>query len=214
LFNSVDRTLPPDTLQMTWSEDPLIRWNRVARAVLESAHADAATEARLLAVLNVALSDALVAAKHWCFKLGSWRAINVQTWEELDGKALLPGEQFVSVSDGYDIRSVRQHYGRILIPPQRDFPSVAATLAGAAQAALAGCWKTDRVAFTLTPSGPSSMTRAEVARSYTSFSEAAREAAFVASLDGRHCREACVSGYQLGAAIGAYAGKRSAPLRP
>lgn len=59
LFKSVDRTLPADTLQASWSEEPLMRWNRIARAALASARSDAVVEVRVLAVLNLALSDAI-----------------------------------------------------------------------------------------------------------------------------------------------------------
>ena len=211
LFNAIDRSQRADVLQITWSDDPVLAWNRIVRAALAAAPRDAATEARVFATLNLALADARVAALHWRFTLGSWRTITVDRWEELDGKAVLPGDVIVSASDGLNTRSVRHRDGRLLIPPQRDFPSVAATLAGAAQAALAGCWKTDRVTFSLPVMAPAEE-GAPVVRTFTAFSDAAREAAFVASLDGRHSREACVSGYQLGAAIGAYAAKRQPTL--
>lgn len=87
---------------------------------------------------------------------------------------------------------------RVLIAPLADYPCLAATLAGAAQAALAGL-KLDRSGFTLEATDDKG---ARLQRSFGSIAEAARESAFVATLDGRHTREAGIAGHALGSAVG------------
>lgn len=204
-FNSVDRSGPPEALTGAWSGDTVVAWNRVARAVIVSSGVDLAREAVLLATLNMSLADAIVAAHHWRFTLGSWRAVTGGVWGEVGPQEARATDFVASIDGGVSSAVVRQEFQRIIVPPMPDYPSVASTVAGAAQAALeVGC-KTDRVAFALA-SGP-------VTRNYTKFSDAARESTFVASLDGRHCREACLSGYYLGKEVGRYVAKRAASRR-
>jgi hypothetical protein len=204
-FNSVDRSGPPEALTGAWSGDAVVAWNRVARAVIASRGLDLAREALLLATLNMSLADAIVAAQHWRFTLGSWRAVTAGMWGEVGPQEARATDVVASIDGGLSSALVREEVERFIVPPMPDYPSVASTIAGAAQAALeVGC-KTDRVTFALA-SGP-------VTRNFTKFSDAARESTFVASLDGRHCREACLSGYYLGKEVGRYVAKRAASRR-
>ena len=90
-----------------------------------------------------------------------------------------------------------------------NYPSRAATLAGAAQGALAGFFRSDRMAFEL----PGVGTTAEKRTGFSSVSAATRECAFVASLNGPHSKEACVAGYLLGESIGSTISKRTRTAR-
>jgi hypothetical protein len=153
----------------------------------------------------MALADAIVAAEHWRFTLGSWRAMDAVIWGEVGAQEARATDVVANVDLGVYSTLVRQEFQRVVVPPMPEYPSVAATIAGAAQAALeVGC-KTDRVSFALA-SGP-------LTRNYTRFSDAARESTFVATLDGRHGREACLSGYYLGKEVGRYVAKRAAGRR-
>jgi hypothetical protein len=107
---------------------------------------------------------------------------------------------------------VRSDILRVLIPPTPNFPSVDAAVAGAAQAVLTRFFKTDQIAFTL-PKGTAHAGDSSAPRTFVSISAAARECAYVASLDGRHLREACIAGYSLGTSVGSYVGKRQVARR-
>ena len=71
-------------------------------------------------------------------------------------------------------------------------------ISGAAAPVLAGVLGTDQVAFSMT-SGPPFK---DITRSYTSFSQAARESADSRVYAGIHFRTACEDGLVLGRKIG------------
>ena len=208
-FKEVNRRGPPEALTTAWEEDGIIAWNRVARAVVEEHPLDLAREARLFAVLNLALADAALLAQHARFTLGSWHVAMVDIWEDVNGAPERSTDVPAIVDGGISATMLRAETHRVLIAPMRDYPSVAATLAGAAQAALAGCFRTDKVGFSVAGATGSAATP----REFASFSQAAKECSFVANLDGRHTREACIAGHQLGTAIGGYIAKRTAARR-
>ena len=83
-------------------------------------------------------------------------------------------------------------------PAVSDYPSTQSTFSGAAAAALAGALGTDQVAFTVTSGAPF----ADITRSFTSFSQAARESADSRVYAGIHFRSACEDGLVLGRKIG------------
>ncbi len=204
-FKDVDRSGSPEALLRTWSENPIATWNRVARTIAATSQPDLAAEARLLTVLNVALADAIVAAEHSRFTLGSWRAMTIEALEPSGD-----GAEISAVIDGVSGSAhLKWGHRRALLPPLLNYPSLRATIAGAAQAALTACCKSDRIGFTLAaPFGSDA-----APRSFASLAEASREAAFVAALDGRHVREACVAGHELGVSVGNYVAKRAASRR-
>lgn len=212
-FRGIDRAAAVQTYEQRRWIRPLAWWNRVARQVGVERGMDLPAQARLLAGLNVALADATLVALHGQHVTGSWRAINTNVWRSLDGRLQLATDVVASVDNGHNTEIVRQESQRVFIPPVPNYPSVPATLAGAAQAALKEFFHTDRVNFAVPSAYRSATTKsaeAEPPRVFASFSAAAREHAFVSSLDGVHLREACVAGYALGESIGAYVGKRRA----
>jgi hypothetical protein len=83
-------------------------------------------------------------------------------------------------------------------PSMPDYPSTHSVLGAAATAVLARFFGTDQVAFTMTSGAPF----AGISRSFTSFSQAARENAESRILGGIHFRSACENGLALGENIG------------
>ena len=83
-------------------------------------------------------------------------------------------------------------------PSVSDYPSTQSLFSGAAAAALAGVLGTDQVAFTIT-SGPPF---ANIKRSFTSLSGAARESADSRVYAGIHFRTSCEDGLLLGRKVG------------
>lgn len=207
LFAGVDAGAVADDSRGFWSQRPLIVWNRLARQMAAGSELTLPEQARLLAAVNVAIADATVSTLHWRYTLGTWRAMTADVWEPAGDVAPMSADILARIDD-MRMGSVRRETQRVLIPPTPNYPSVHATVAGAAQAVLAGFFRSDERSFTL-PLAPAGAA-GDPPRSYGRISAAAKECAFVASLDGRHCREACVSGYNLGAAIGGYAARRVA----
>jgi hypothetical protein len=199
LFNRVDAAAALASRAGWQSSTPVVAWNRIARQVSAARSVDLAAEARMLASLNVALADAMLAALHSRHTIGSWRAVVMDRW--LDGPIVRSNDG--SLSAHLDMTHLDVQ--RLLIPPVRDYPAIAPTLAGAAQSVLQNFFGTDEIVFTL----PMSIQPGDVAsgqRTYTRISAVALECAYVTSLDGG-VREACIAGYSLGAAVGRYVAK-------
>jgi hypothetical protein len=211
LFKGVDEAAAIESRERLWgAQRPLLVWNRIARQLSAARGVDLAQQAKLLAVLNAALADATVSTLHWRHTLGSWRMV---VTDRLEPTSESPATTLnvVTASNGFESERMRVETHRILIPPTSDYPSLAATSAGAAQAVLERFFKTDRIEFTLpefSPPAASQSTAARVPRTFSSVSAAAHENAFVASLDGRHSRESCIAGFALGSSIGGYISSR------
>lgn len=205
-FASVDRTQAAGVLQQTWGESPVLAWNRIARAVAQSRRLTLAEEARLFAMLNAALADAALAALHWRFDLGSWNFTMVETWADARTAPMRSTDVTApAVFDGIEHGTVQMEIRRVLVAPLPNYPSFAATLGGAAQAALSESLGDDRAGFSLEiPAGGPEPLR----RSFGCVADAARECAFVATLDGRHTREAGIGGHQLGTGVGREVARR------
>lgn len=216
LFDRVDRAGAVEAVDGCWAQRPILAWNRVARQLGAGRTLDLPQQARLLAVLNMALADATLASLHSRHAVGTWRVIATERWEPLHGMPPLSTDIVRPVANGNYGDLVRLEEQRLLIPPTPNYPAPAATLAGAAQAALVGFFKTDAIAFSL-PGASSDAAQdgaaAKLPRSFASVSAAARESAYVASLTGRYSREACVAGYLLGESVGGYVSKRALAAR-
>lgn len=215
LFDQVDRAGAVEALDGCWAQRPIQAWNRVARQLSARSALDLPQQARLLAVLNVALADATLASLHWRHAVGTWRVMTADRWEPLHGMPPLSTDIVRPLADGNEGDLVRLEEQYVLIPPTPNYPAPSATLAGAAQATLTGFFKGDAMAFTLPPANPeiAEGVGASPSRSFASVSAAARESAYVASLNGRYSREACVAGYMLGESIGSYVSKRALAAR-
>jgi len=201
LFDGLDREGAFAARDEYWAQSPLVAWNRIARQACSGRATDLRDQALMLVRLNVALADAVLAGAHARHVVGHWRAVVAEVWQPIDDRLALSTDIVARVDDGAQLQTVRLEYGRVFVPPLAHYPAVDATLAGAAQAALAAHFRTDGVEFRLPATAGE--------RTFPGFSAAAREHAFVSSLDGVHSREGCVAGYQLGASIGKYAAQRA-----
>jgi hypothetical protein len=212
MFDSVDRAAPGALVQF-WSESPIVAWNRIARLLVERAGLDLAGRAHVLAAVNLAMADATLSSLHWRFMLSSWQTRWAETWMPVVG-ATSPTDITAQIDGGYETLAVRTETQRVLTPPVRNFPSIAATVAGAASAALAKSMETKQPGFTLAFSATADGAAGSPGRGFADLAAAGRECAFASSLDGRHTREACVAGYKLGETIGNYVAKQTrAPRR-
>jgi hypothetical protein len=212
LFEGVDRIAAGETMERFWLQRPVVAWNRIARQACVGQTVDLGGQARLLATLNVALADATLSALHWQHTIGSWRAVWAEMWQTLNGAPPKSTDIVARTTDGHFSELVSLEMQRVLIPPIPNYPSLSATTAGAAQAAITHFFKGAGPEFALPNLERGAMAETP-SRVFADVTAAARESAFVASLDGRHSREACISGYRLGAAIGDFASKQIAKRR-
>jgi hypothetical protein len=175
----------PDQTQIAlfWWESSPLKWSRIARTVATNKGLNPWENARLFAVLNMALADgyiAMVASKnHYNF----WRPVTaIQSGGAPTWTPLLP------------------------TPPDQDYPSGHSIEGGAGAEVLKQYFGTDQISFQdcgeALPAGSTCDDPTPVLRSYTSFTQAADENAYSRVLVGFHFRNATAEGTAYGRKIG------------
>jgi membrane-associated phospholipid phosphatase len=181
---AVGSTRTPDQTEIAlfWAdgagtETPPGHWNTIARLVGASERNTLEENARLFALLNVAMADAAICSWEAKYMYNFWRPVTAirasldPTWSSL-----------------------------IATPPFPDYISGHSTFSGAASTVLAMFYGTDNIEFST-----GSDFLPGVTRSFDSFSAAAAEAAISRLYGGIHFRSANQDGMQSGSTIGEWA---------
>jgi membrane-associated phospholipid phosphatase len=194
--NSI-RTADQDVIALFWAdgagtETPPGHWNRIARDVAAAEGNTVLQNARLFALLNIAMADAGIGAWDAKHAYMYWRPITAIREGARDGNpATDPDPSWLP---------------SIATPPFPDYVSGHSAFSGAAAPVLAHFYGTDDVPFT---------TGSDVfpqSRPFNRFSDAAREAALSRMYGGIHFASAIEDGLTMGAAIGEWTATRL--LRP
>jgi hypothetical protein len=180
---STVRTPEQTEIARFWFQGPR-SWNSIAGAVAGTRSLDAWDTARLFALMNLAMADAYIAGFKIRYVYDLWRPITAIREGDTDGNDATVGDPTWESQQN--------------TPPVSEYPSTQSTFSGAAYVVLAGASGTDQVAFSIT-SGPPFP---GITRSFTSFSQAARESADSRVYAGIHFRSACEDGLTLGRRIG------------
>lgn len=168
-------------------------WNAVARVIVSGRGLDSWRQARLFALLNLALADGNVAVFDTKYTYNFWRPVTAIRAADTDGNsATAPDGSWISYQN---------------TPPYPDYTCGLTTGAGAATEVLRRYFDTDEIAYTFTAPPPTNLTR-----SFTSLSQAAREAVDARVFGGMHFRSGCVRGVTMGEQVGRFVFQHS--LRP
>jgi hypothetical protein len=194
------RTPEQTEIALFWVESSPLQWNRIARTV--SAGHDPWAQARLFALLNMALADGYVSSFETKYHYNYWRPVTAIRAADTDGNPRTSADPTWTPL--------------VTTPPIPDYDSAHAVQGGAASTVLKRFFGTDRIGFTtcsLTlPAGETCTDPWPVTRSYASFSEAATENGISRILVGFHFRKAVEEGIEHGGSIGDLAVDRF--LRP
>jgi hypothetical protein len=180
---STARTAEQTEIARFWFQGPGT-WNTIARTVAESRSLDARDSARLLALMNLAMADAYIAGFKIRYVYDLWRPVTAIREGDNDGNDATAGDP------AWD-----SHQNT---PAVSDYPSTQSTFSGAAAVVLAGVMGGDQVSFSFKSGKPFE----GLTRSFTSFSQAARESADSRVYAGIHFRSACEDGLALGRQVG------------
>ena len=180
---SAARTADQTETARFWFEGPPA-WNRIARAVASARPLDPTDSARLLALMNMAMADAYIAGFKIRYVYDLWRPVTAIRDGDVDGNDATAGDP-----------SWDSHQNT---PAVSDYPSTQSTFSAAAAAVLASVAGTDQMSFSVTSGKPFE----GITRSFTSFSQAARESADSRVYAGIHFRSACEDGLVLGRKVG------------
>lgn len=168
-----------------WYEGSTRAWNRIAADVGAQRGLDLYDQARLLALVNLAMADGFIGGFEAKYHYNYWR----------------PATAIREAGQG-------EWLSYLITPPVPDYPSTHTVLGAAAAAAMARFFGTDFVCFSMTSGAP----YPGITRRYWSFSQAARENGASRVLAGLHFASAVDAGYRQGAEIGTWVASRA--LRP
>ncbi len=180
---STARTDEQTQIARFWFEGPGL-WNTIARTVATTRGLDASDSARVLALMNIAMADAYIAGWKIRYVYDSWRPVTAIREGDNDGNDATVGDL-----------TWDSHQNT---PAVSDYPSTQSTFSAAAAVALASTLGGDQASFTVTSGKPFE----GITRSFTSFSQAARESADSRVYAGIHFRSACEDGLALGRKVG------------
>lgn len=185
--NSRARTAEQTLIAQFWADDsgtvtPPGHWNRIAQVVARDRALTVAENARLFALLNLALADAGIVCWHYKFGYNYWRPITAIREADRDGNP--------------DTERDPAWESLLKTPPFPSYVSGHSTFSGAAAAALAGFFGTDNLRFTTTSDGTPG-----VRRTFERFSDAAAEAGRSRIYGGIHWEFDNSEGLRAGKAI-------------
>jgi len=194
--NSTARTAEQTAIGRFWVEGSVVTWNRIARIVAADKGNNTVENARLFALLNLSLVDALTASWDTKFYYNRWRPVTAIPAGDTDGNP--------------DTVADLAWTPLVPTPNMPTYTSGHATFAGAGAEALKRFFGTDNISFsmrTTTSIDPEGKTR-----SFQSFSEAAKQTADSRVFIGFHFRSSVEDGLKQGEQVGLYVFNQA--LRP
>jgi hypothetical protein len=182
------RTAEQEVIASFWAdgagtETPPGHWNTIAQDVALRVGNTIEQNARLFALLNIAMADAAIGAWDAKYFFASWRPVTAIRNGDSDGNAATVSDPTWSAMIG--------------TPPFPDYLSGHSTFSGAASTVLAMFYHSDNIAF-----ATGSDVLPGITRQFGSFSAAAAEAAVSRMYGGIHFRFSNEDGLTAGLQIG------------
>jgi hypothetical protein len=180
-FSNSTRTAEQTDLALFWAANYQALWNHVLRDIVDAHVHDIADSARLFALVNLAMADAVITA--WDTKLHYvfWRPLTAIQEGDNDGNPDTVGDP--------------TWQPLINNPNYPDYTSGANNVTGAATRALALFLGTDKMSFSVTTTNPAAV---QQMRNYARFSDAAADVVKARIYEGIHFRFADVEARKQG----------------
>lgn len=173
-----------------WVESTALAWNRIARTLAAERQTSLLENARIFALLNLALSDAFVVVFETKYRFNFWRPIH----------AIRENDGTTQYDDGNPDTVPDPTWRPLLATPNHPEYLSGHSLTSAAAAEVLKRLFGQAVGFSTT-----STTLPGVARSYAGFWDAAREVVDARVFGGIHFRRTCVLSNAMGRKIGRFA---------
>lgn len=186
------RTQDQSELALFWALNTPLAWNRIAAQISAARGLTLTENAHLFALLNITLSDALIACWDVKYRYVFWRPITAIRAGLTPADADPLWEPWLNFLTG--------------TPAHPEYPSAHSSMSGAAAFVLAAAFG-ENTAFTVT---------SEVrpgTRSFSSFREATTEIADARVFGGIHFRTSCVRANTLGRAVANYVSRHAMRAR-
>ena len=167
-----------------WLESSPVGWSRIATTLAKSRNLSGWDQARLLALVHLAVADSYFSSLDSKYFYNFWRPITAVRLADTDGNPDTAGDPTWQTFDP-------------VTPPVPDYPSAHASAGGAAAAVLRGVFASDDIAFSQT-----STSLPGVTRTYAKLSLAATENNLSRIYVGYHFRLATDEGLKMGDQLG------------
>jgi membrane-associated phospholipid phosphatase len=186
--NSTVRTADQTVVARFWANGggtatPPGHWNQIARLVIAGRQVSLGEEARMMALLNVALADAAIVCWKAKYEYRLWRPIAAIREAGRDGNAATEADPLWTPL--------------LVTPPFPEYTSGHSTFSGAGATVLAKVFGTDSIAFV-----GESDDAPGILRPYSGFWAAAEESGMSRIYGGIHFMSANVNGLAAGRAVG------------
>jgi len=182
--NSTARSADQTQFSIFWNGNVIALWNRAAVQVAASMGLSLVENARLLALLNLAMADTYICCWDAKYTYVFWRPITAIVLADTDGNP--------------DTAADPTWTPLLVTPPFPEYPSGHASVGGAASAVLAAFFG-DQTTFSAI-----SETLPGVTRNFSSFSQAADELGDARVFGGIHFRNSCNVGRAQGEQVAEY----------
>jgi PAP2 superfamily len=181
------RTPEQTDIAYFWTDNFAVQWNRAARAIVEKRGTGLGNRARLLALMNLAIADALITS--WDSKLHYffWRPVTAIRDGENDGNPNTAGDP--------------AWQSLINNPNYPDYTSGANNVTGAATRTLALFFGRDDISFQVTSNAPAAIKKT---RTFGTFSAAAQQVVNARVYLGIHFRFADTAARTQGRQVAQY----------
>ncbi len=181
------RTADQTDIGYFWTDNALVLWNRTIRGIVEGRVSGLGNRARLLALANLAVADAV--GTSWDSKLyyNFWRPITAIREGENDGNPDTAGDP--------------EWQPLINTPPYPDHTSGANDVAGAMTKTLELYFGTDAIAFDITSNAAAAVKKT---RTFSSFTAASNQVVNARVYLGIHFRTADLEARKQGRAVAEY----------
>jgi len=187
------RTADQSQVALFWAGNTALFWNRIASDLSTERHLTLLQNARLFALLNVAMADAAIACWDGKYRYVFWRPITAIRNGDVDNNPATDRDStWQPFLDSHPVAAYRG------TPAHPEYPSGHSTVSGAAAFILGDAFGED-THFAVTSEALPGATR-----KFSSFSQATAEIADARVFGGIHYRSSCVRGNALGRAVAAY----------
>jgi hypothetical protein len=181
------RTAEQTDIAYFWTDNFVVQWNRAVRGIIDTRVPNMGNRARLLALVNMSIADALITS--WDSKLhyNLWRPLNAIREGEFDGNPNTAGDP--------DWQPL------VNTPPYPEYTSGANSVTGAATKALELFFGRDNISFKVTSNAPNVVKKE---RSFSSFTAASQQVVVARVYLGFHFRFGDVEGRKAARAVAEY----------
>ena len=192
ILSSLTRTPDQTEFALFWALNTPLAWNRIAAQIAAARGLTLTENAHLFALLNVTLSDALIACWDVKYRYVFWRPITAIRAGLTPADADPLWEPLLNSLTG--------------TPAHPEYPSAHSSMSGAAAFILAAAFG-ENTAFIVTSEVRSG------SRSYSNFSDAIAEIADARVFGGIHFRTSCMRANGLGRAVADYVSRHAMRAR-